>query len=277
MKDLLTTFFKTSEERIKNPFIGAFMTSWIIFNWKSIIFIIFSSKNVEEKIAFIDKHFSNIENILWLPLISAFFYILILPYLNLIIDQLLKYSQSKRAIFIIEKQKLTIENQKQLAIEEIKLEEAKTEFRERNTHNKLVEDLQKKISDLETVYDKEKSNNINLIEQLKNELSNRDMITSKEIENYERRYSEAKADIMMLNEKIYEKDEIINNLQRDYTNINNQNTNRFRLYFESGLIVEERIDSKGIKHYKNVETDENISNIRIINLMENQRFERVEI
>lgn len=275
MKDLLTTFFKTSEERIKNPFIGAFMTSWLIFNWKPILFIISSLQKIEDKIVYIDKYFSNILNLLWLPLISAIFYILILPYLSLAIDHLLKFSQLKRTNLSIEKQKLTIESQKQLAIEEIKFEEAKTEFRERNTHNRLVENLQKKIKDIETEFENEKNKNSNLIEQLKSELSNRDSIYVKEIKNYENRYSEAREEIMKLNEKIYEKEKVISKLERNIMNEENLEKNTNRLFFENGLIIDERIDNKGIKHYKNVETGENISNIRVLNLMDSYNYNRL--
>ena len=56
MKEFLQTIFKTSEERIKNPIIGSFFTSWLIFNWKPILFFIFTNKTVEEKIIYIENN-----------------------------------------------------------------------------------------------------------------------------------------------------------------------------------------------------------------------------
>ena len=54
-----------------------------------------------------------------LHLISTFIYLIILPYINLTIEFLLNYSQTKRTDLSIAKQKLNIESQKQLAIEEV--------------------------------------------------------------------------------------------------------------------------------------------------------------
>jgi hypothetical protein len=119
MKEFLQTIFKTSEERIKNPIIGSFFTSWLIFNWKPILFFIFTNKTVEEKIIYIENNYSSSWNLLWHPLISTFICLIILPYINLTIEFLLNYSQTKRTDLSIAKQKLNIESQKQLAIEEV--------------------------------------------------------------------------------------------------------------------------------------------------------------
>lgn len=43
MKDIFLSVFKTSEERLKNPFIGTFILSFIAFNWKA-IFVLFVSE-----------------------------------------------------------------------------------------------------------------------------------------------------------------------------------------------------------------------------------------
>ena len=119
MKEFLQTIFKTSEERIKNPIIGSFFTSWLIFNWKPILFFIFTNKTVEEKIIYIENNYSSSWNLLCHPLISTFICLIILPYINLTIEFLLNYSQTKRTDLSIAKQKLNIESQKQLAIEEV--------------------------------------------------------------------------------------------------------------------------------------------------------------
>lgn len=213
MKELLQSIFKTAEERIKNPFIGAFFSSWIIFNWKPVFLMIFSSKNIEEKITFIDENFTSTSNLLIFPLITAVFYVLILPYLSLLFDILLKYSLLKRNDILVNKQKQNIENQKRLAIEEIKLEEAKTDFRERNTHNKLVEELQKRNNELNNEIQREKEQNRSIIDELKSELSSRERMTSDEMRNFEKRYSEQRREISELNSKLYEKDEELQSLR----------------------------------------------------------------
>ena len=257
MKEFLQSIFKSTEERIKNPFIGAFMTSWCLFNWKPILFLFFSSKIIEDKITYISSSFSNICFLLWFPLCSAIFYVLILPYLNLLIEELLKYSSIKRNSILINKQKQTIENQKELAIEEIKLEEAKTDYRERNTHNKLVEDLQKNIKDLEIKSDEEKKRNAELLNDLKSELLNRDTIASNEIKNFEKRYSESLSQMTELKEKIFEKDTQIQELKALLNNENLRFNNEISriIRFDNGLQIIERLEGNR-RHFYNYETNE---------------------
>lgn len=145
MKELLQTILTTSKERVSNPIIGTFILSWLAFNWRPLIFIFFANQKIEDKIKYIDSNFSNISNLLYFPLITMVVYVLIIPYLNLIFEFLLEYSRIKRNFISISKQKQLIENKKELAIEEIKLEEAQTEFKERKNQNKLIEDLNKSI------------------------------------------------------------------------------------------------------------------------------------
>ncbi len=275
MKEFLQSIFKATEERIKNPFIGAFMTSWFFFNWKPIVFLIFSSKTIEDKITYIDSSFSDICFVLWFPFCSAIFYVLILPYLNLLIEELLKYSSIQRNLILINKQKQTIENQKQLAIEEIKLEEAKTDFRERDTHNKLVDDLQKNIKDLEIKSEEEKKRNSELLNQLKSELVNRDKIASTEIKSFEKRYSESRSHMMELNESLFQKERQIQELNSILNNENlkfkDENTNVIR--FENGLRIVERFEGSR-RYFYNYETNKRYSDSEVEELMKKYNYKK---
>ena len=277
MKDLLQSIFKATEDRIKNPFIGAFFSSWIIFNWKPVFLMIFSSKNIEGKIKFIDENFTSTNNLLIFPLITAVFYVLILPYLSLLFDILLKYSLLKRNDIIINKQKQNIENQKQLAIEEIKLEEAKTEFRERNIHNKLVEDLQKRNNELDNEIQREKERNRSIIDELKSEFNNRERMTSDELRNFEKRYSEQRREISELNSKLYEKDEELQSLRMmlNDRNLNyDEREDRHVIRLGNGLLVRERFDENRIYYY-NIETNERYNEEEIKKLMDKYSYERL--
>ena len=218
MKKILSSIFKSTEERIKNPFMGAFVTSWVLFNWKPILFLVFSSKLIEDKIEYIQSTFSNINTVFWYPLLATIFYILVLPYLNLLIDMLLKYSLLKRNIIIIDKQKLKIESEKQLAIEEIKLEEAKTEFRERSSHNLLVENLQNKIKKLEENLENISNQNSKQLDELKRKLSIKDVELYDNLTLIEEERSSFHQEIRKLNNLIFQKDEQIKELQFIYNN-----------------------------------------------------------
>lgn len=81
MKDLIKTLFTTSSERLKNPFIGTFIFAWIAFNWKPISVLILSDDSIILRLKYIETEYSQISHQIWLPLLFALFYILILPYL----------------------------------------------------------------------------------------------------------------------------------------------------------------------------------------------------
>lgn len=277
MKEFLQSIFKTTEERMKNPFIGAFMTSWILFNWKPILFTFSSSKIMEEKIKYIEDNFTGVSHILYYPLIAAVFYVLILPYISLLFDILLKYSLLKRNEIVVSKQKQNIENQKQLAIEEIKLEEAKTDFRERNTHNKLVEDLQKRNKDLESEIMNEKELNREMVDELKSELTSRERMTNDEVRNFERRYGESRKEINNLNKKLFEKDQELQSLKiilSDTGLSERERKNRTIIRFENGLTVIEQFDGNKPMYY-NLETREQYPEKEIRILMEKYKYERI--
>lgn len=145
MKEFLQSILKNTEDRIKNPFIGAFLTSWILFNWRPILFLIFSDKKIEQRIIYITKNFNDTVFYFWAPLLAAVFYIGILPYINYGFEYIVKYSHKWRNRVSLEQKKDTLELQVGIARNEILLEEEKTTFRERNNHNNMVESLQNQV------------------------------------------------------------------------------------------------------------------------------------
>ncbi|MBE7661540.1 hypothetical protein G1K77_13470 [Tenacibaculum finnmarkense] len=169
----------------------------------------------------------------------------------------MKFSLIKKNVALINKQKQGIENQRELAIEEIKLEEAKTDFRERNSHNKLVEDLQNNIKKLEINSEKEKVRNSELLNQLKTELNNRKEITSDEIRSFEKQYSNTRIEMKLLNEKIFEKDNQIQELQMllNENKIRLNSENSLEIIFENGLKIVQKNNGNKIE-FINYNTNE---------------------
>lgn len=96
MKDIFNSIFKSSEERLKNPFIGTFIISFIPINWKPIIILLFSDKKIEDRINYILENFNNPGQTLVIPLLVATFYIGILPYIMMIFDKITFYALSQR-------------------------------------------------------------------------------------------------------------------------------------------------------------------------------------
>ena len=220
MKELLQTFFKTTEDRLKNPFIGAFITSWLVFNWKSILFLTLSSKTIEGKILYVDENMSNRWSAIVFPLLSAIFYTLILPYINLGIDEAVKFSKLKRENDLLDQKKKNIVNEKMIAIEEINLEEAKTEYRGRHKQNNLLEELQSKIAKYEQDIENSRLIHTQRIDELNGEIQSNQ-------EAFDKRYN----DILKENQEILMSDldrrKVISSLENDNQKLQKNVENNF--------------------------------------------------
>lgn len=93
--DLIKDFLDTAKERLKNPFSGAFLYSFLIFNWRPILFLIFSDASIEHKIVDINYEYCTWSAII-IPLCMALFYTLLLPVIMLGIEIILKNTTDKR-------------------------------------------------------------------------------------------------------------------------------------------------------------------------------------
>jgi hypothetical protein len=118
----------TLYERTTSPFYGAFIFSWLIWNWNLVYFMFFISEKSlnNNKLEHINTHLINYWKLIPLPLISTLFFTLLLPYLtNRIYSVHLKYKKwrNDEKIKIELKQVLTLEQSIELRQEILKLEE----------------------------------------------------------------------------------------------------------------------------------------------------------
>lgn len=81
------TFINPINQRLSNPLIGSFGLSWIILNWQPLVFLLFSKKVIEDKLAYIQDHFYGSQwsgSLSWLmyiifPLLISLLYAIGLP------------------------------------------------------------------------------------------------------------------------------------------------------------------------------------------------------
>lgn len=141
MKGFLTAIFDASRDRLKNPFIGAFVLSWLAINWKGIATFFFSQNTIEKRIEIIELNYSSLWDILLIPLIIAGIYIVVLPYLMLVFDLISNVALKKRKENLFDHRFYDIEGRKKLAIGESELEDIKANYREKADLNKKVQQL----------------------------------------------------------------------------------------------------------------------------------------
>ncbi|WP_052439927.1 hypothetical protein [Hafnia alvei] len=87
IRDIYTSFRQTSLERVKSPFLGAFVFSWIGFNWQMLAIVLFSKRSIEERLELINKSF-DISDYLLAPIFTTALIVTILPQVNKFITKI---------------------------------------------------------------------------------------------------------------------------------------------------------------------------------------------
>lgn len=245
MIKLFNTISSTAEERIKNPFTGTFIASWIVFNWKPLVFFVFSKDDIVTKISFIVDNYSDHWNLLWYPLFSCLFFLFIVPYINLTNDFFTKKSKEKREDNLHSDKILKIQRETEEEEEKAKREIAIEIVREQKGRNQQIDDLRKSIEIIEKDLSLERTKNIELLDSKSkdSEKFSEQMInlneSRKKLENKFREEMDLK------NSNIDEKNEEIHILQRNFSTSQNQlenerELNRKSKEDQSNLLKEKR-------------------------------------
>lgn len=87
VRDIYTSFRQTSLERVKSPFLGAFVFSWIGFNWQMLAIVLFSKKDIEERLEIINAHY-DIGSYLLAPICTTALIVILLPQINKFITRI---------------------------------------------------------------------------------------------------------------------------------------------------------------------------------------------
>ncbi|TLX71686.1 hypothetical protein E9993_20190 [Labilibacter sediminis] len=145
MLNLFKTLLETSKERLKSPLISSFLLAFIAINWRPLMILLYSKKDIEGKIDLIDKGYSN-----WLcyfgwPLGIALFYILLLPYLSWFFDWVVEKSTSERRKIKNNQTLEELQGKEEIVVAEYKLEQAKANYAESADLNKKIDGFKKDI------------------------------------------------------------------------------------------------------------------------------------
>jgi len=128
-KDIFASFRQSSLERIKSPFLGAFVFSWVGFNWQMLAILFMSKQSIICRIDYINSHF-DIGNYLLGPISTTILICLILPLANKHITKL---------------QKATNQDTNELILQsKIDIAEKQVELADYDAKKKLAEEREKK-------------------------------------------------------------------------------------------------------------------------------------
>lgn len=145
MKEIINSILDSTKDRLKNPLLGAFVFSWLIFNWKPLLYILFSNTSIENKIDFIAECYCSINDNFWFPLMFSIFYIIMFPYILWGFDKLSSKAIIGRKDNILNLNISDIKNQQKIAFEESELENIKASYRDKADLNKKIEILNNQL------------------------------------------------------------------------------------------------------------------------------------
>ncbi|MEN4543752.1 hypothetical protein ABEG75_11455 [Pantoea agglomerans] len=203
---LMISLRDSSEQRISNPLYGAFIFSWLSFNWKAIAIFLFSERSIYLKIDDIET-VTNINSLLYNPSKMTFVLVLIIPALNAIyalFNVAIKglhnfsdlYDSYMTSVFSLRKErvsaKIITEREKTLALQKQEIAEAEKRTEQLNLEAALARKNIKKLEDIEKEYISkvEEVNNLVLLsEALENQLTEKDKKIS-EIKEFESGYQD---------------------------------------------------------------------------------------
>ena len=177
MKDIFLSIFKSSEERLKNPFIGTFVLSFIALNWKAISVFILSDQKIEERINYVTNNYSNLLNLLLFPTLFSVFYLVAIPYLMWFFEVLTYKSFKERSQNLYKNKLIDIDGKKLVAQSEIELENLKADYKEKADLNRQIDFFKEKLT--------EKDIDLKKLEEAINELSNLNNDLKKDINTKE--------------------------------------------------------------------------------------------
>jgi len=166
MSEIINNVIDTAKERLKNPFLGAFILSWIAFNWKAISYFILSDENIADRMETIETDYASWYSGLWFPLSFAVFYLLILPLIMLLFDWASKWVINKRKDH---QNDLVLDDYDRIlkvATKEFKIAEAKAGKRPTELLNKEIETLTNQYESTLQLLEQANESNANLSQRI---------------------------------------------------------------------------------------------------------------
>lgn len=173
--DLIKSVMDASKERLKTPISGAFLWSFILYNWRPIAELFFSKVTIEDRIYIINQEYCTPWAII-IPLGIAFVYTIGVPMLMVKIDNMLSNTKKLRIHNIYESKGYTLG---------CKIELAKKEFELKNIEsgNKQITELQDQINTLEESKSQINEANKNTVELLNEKLKESNDIIKSMVKN----------------------------------------------------------------------------------------------
>ena len=138
--DLIQSTIDSSKERIKTPITGAFICSFILYNWQPLLILLLSDATIECRIKVAKTYFNKI-SFIW-PAGMALIFTIAIPILMWGLDSVNIFAKKKRL-------SKSFQNKRNYILEKIKLTDDSNRLKDKESGNKEKQDYIDKIAQLE--------------------------------------------------------------------------------------------------------------------------------
>ncbi|EJQ7280929.1 hypothetical protein NX696_004011 [Escherichia coli] len=151
LDDIITSLAGNAKTKINDPFVGAFIFSWLICNWNHLSLLFWGEGKTSERINLFYEYISRTPMLGWnelfvFPFLAASFYLFIFPWLSLFINTVQSLSQKK-----LHKQAIDIELVKIKQQQELNKERLRTNPNKQFLEQLVQQDIDKRKLILEHI------------------------------------------------------------------------------------------------------------------------------
>jgi hypothetical protein len=165
--DFIKSLLDSAKERLKTPITGAFIWSFIIYNWRPMAVLFFSNASIEDRIVVVNYEYFNgwlILPVIFVPILMSFIYTVAVPMLMVKIDKILAKTKKDRIEKIYEDKGIIMDGKIRIAEKEFIL-------KNKESGNKQIEDFITQITGLEETNTQMTNAHNNKVNQLNAELA----------------------------------------------------------------------------------------------------------
>ncbi|WP_348742785.1 hypothetical protein [Tenacibaculum sp. 190524A05c] len=209
--------------------------------------MVLSNDRIKDKIIHIEKLYTSIHNAVTYPVLIALVYIVVLPYFMWVIEEIVKKSTQLRKENIINNLIFDSKGKQKLAIEESKLQNIVSEYKEKEELNQKIELLDKKLSQKDDVINDLKqdieSYKTTLSKYLEDQFNFIDELEPSEKKEYEGQYE------LFKNSEMYNEFKDVGLMIREVGGFPSQINDLIREKFIFNEIIESRVSKDGKASY----------------------------
>ncbi len=178
MLDTLRDAIESVGDRVKSPFIGSILVSFIVINWKVVLFILFADTSMETKFSYFDDN-TTAKTLLYQPLALGIFVAVLLPWLRLAGSFIARWPMD-----ILHRLQQDIEIQRRVHGYEQSIKEIEARAEKEALEEKAKIDAAKRLNEAKNVGDEELIESLEQerrLEELVNQLAQRDILLLEKI------------------------------------------------------------------------------------------------